>query len=161
MFFWPKTARSFCSKRPALGLEVPGLIQAGRLSWPLPTLRPTLPPGRLKVVAALRRWLLVSSSSMATLQVVIRLLMLLPIPLRLLHSRPSESPESSPKAALSVLRPSRQRAPVAASLVGSRISAPSTWPLLFHTGSMVVPLRDCASAPELAMVKANIRASSG
>gem|GEM_PF-6393170 len=42
------------------------------------------------------------------------------VPRLLLQSRPSESPEDSPKAASSELRPKCQRAPAACSPVGSR-----------------------------------------
>jgi hypothetical protein len=61
------------------------------------------------------------------------------VPRLLLQSRPSESPEDSPKAASSELRPKCQRAPTACSPVGSRYSNASTLPLpLFQIGSTVL-----------------------
>ncbi len=73
------------------------------------------------------------------------------LPLLLLHSRPSESPEDRPKAASSELRPKCQRAPAACSPVGSRYRRASTLPLpLFQTGSTVRVSLLCACAPVIA-----------
>ncbi len=125
------------------------------MSRPLPADRPSLPPGRDRVALAPNRWLPSSSPIIsARAQLLIRLPMLLAISGRRLHTRPRESPDSRPKAAPRVLLPMRQRAPAAASPVGSSSSTASTLPLvLFHTGSMAGSRLDgawslaCACAP--------------
>jgi len=92
------------------------------------------------VALVLMRWLPPSPSSVssAKAQLLIRLPILSVIPLRRLQTRPRESPASNPKAAPSVLLPKRQRAPAAASPVGSSNNTASTLPLvLFQTGSTV------------------------